>query len=401
MKRVAIIGAGPAGLFAAEYLSAKGFAVTVFDKKKAPARKFLLAGRGGLNLTHSEPVEDFVGRYGAASEFLSPAIGSFTPSDLRRWSGELGQETFVGSSGRVFPKSLKASPLLRVWLARLTERNVAFRFGMDWQGWDKDRHIVFKSLDGNIEAVEADAVLLALGGASWPELGSDGRWIAPLQERSIAVAPLLPSNCGFACAWSDYFRTRFAGTPLKSIVITAGGRTVRGEAMIDKDGIEGGAIYALSPAIRDEIVGSGHKVITLDLKPGLGLQEIERRLSASRRRQSFSTFVQKSLGLPPVAIALLHEVSRDISSLPQKKQAALVKSLPLTLTAPFPIERAISSAGGILLRELDENYMLTKIPGLFAAGEMLDWEAPTGGYLLQACFSTGFTAACGIERYLK
>lgn len=374
-RDAAIIGAGPAGLFAAEILSAAGCAVTVYDRKPSAARKFLMAGRGGLNLTHSEDIDTFVTRYGAAQRFMEPLIRAFTPADLRAWCEGLGQETFIGSSGRVFPKTMKASPLLRAWLARLAEQGVKFQFGMTWTG----------------NAMAADATLLALGGASWPGLGSDGSWQNVLKDKHVPVVPFAPSNGGFAVAWSDYMKQKFAGTPLKNIRLTHDGHGANGEIMITAAGIEGGAVYALSSRIRDAIARDGNTVVTIDLHPHLSDGDIARKLSAPRGRQSVSTYLRKALNLPPAAIALLHESGADIN-------AAAIKSCPLTLIAPFGIDRAISSAGGIALSALDDNMMIKNLPGVFAAGEMLDWEAPTGGYLLQGCFATARAAALGILR---
>jgi uncharacterized flavoprotein (TIGR03862 family) len=396
MKQVAVIGAGPAGLIAAEYLSARGFRVTVYDRKKSPARKFLLAGRGGLNITHSEPLGDFLERYSEAKNFLTPHINVFTPEILRIWCHELSEETFIGSSGRVFPRSLKASPLLRSWLKRLEAQSVSFLPEHLWQGWSKDGDILI-----NGSAVKADAVMLALGGASWPELGSDGSWTDYLKAQSVNIVSLRPANCGFSVDWSDHLRGKFSGTPLKSIALRHQGRTVPGEIMIDRDGIEGGAIYALSAQLRDEIAGHGKAILTIDLKPSLERESILQKLSTPRKRASLSSFLQKSLNLPPLATALLYEADRNLPSLDNAALAALIKDLPLTLQSPFPIRRAISTAGGIALDEVNHGLMIKKIPGVFAAGEMLDWEAPTGGYLLQACFATGMAAAKGIEDYLS
>lgn len=392
-KTAAIIGAGPAGLIAAETLAASGIAVTVYERKPSPARKFLMAGRGGLNLTHSEDLENFIGRYGAAAAWLAPYIDAFTPAGLRAWCEGLGEETFVGSSGRVFPKSFKASPLLRAWMARLEKLGVVIRYNAEWQGWDGNGRPVV-----NGAGVAADALLLALGGASWPRLGSDGGWQEILARRNIALSPLRPANCGFVIKWSDVFSRKFAGAPVKPLAITCNGKTAQGEAVITGRGIEGGAVYALSSTIRGMIEEKGKADITLDLAPGVPLEKMQERLQAPRRGMSLANYLRKEAGLGPVAVGLVNEAVHGgkTDSLP-----ALVKSLPLSASGTFPIDRAISSAGGIARDELDASLMLKKLPGVFAAGEMIDWEAPTGGYLLQASFATGVAAAKGIAAYLE
>jgi uncharacterized flavoprotein (TIGR03862 family) len=354
-----------------------------------------MAGRGGLNLTHSEPLPQFMKRYGAAEKFLTPAIDSFTPQDLRDWCDGLGEESFVGSSGRVFPKSFKASPLLRAWLARLDAAGVQFKFNCDWHGWDGEGRLLFEGA----EPVKADATLLALGGASWAKLGSDGGWTELLASEGITIAPMQAANCGFTVAWSDYFRDKFAGQPLKPVTAHFGGRSVQGEMMISRNGIEGGAIYAIASALREALPAQ----LEIDLRPGLAPEELAQRLSAPRARQSFPNFLRKVSGLSPAAVSLLREgISGDeLTALPADKLAKRIKAFPLTLTQTFPIDRAISTAGGIALDEFDGNMMLKKLPGIFAAGEMLDWEAPTGGYLLQASFATGVLAAQGIAEYLE
>ncbi len=392
-KHVVIIGAGPAGLMAAEKLLAENIAVTVYERMPTAARKFLMAGRGGLNLTHSEPQEKFLTRYGAAAKFLEPYINAFTPADLRAWCEGLGQETYVGSSGRVFPKAMKASPLLRAWLARLQQTGAKIHYGQTWRGWHDD-YLAFA--DG--ADVKPDAVLLALGGASWPKLGSDGTWVEILQKHGIDITPLRPANCGFKALWSPIFRTKFAGTPLKPVTLRCGDQEVQGEVMITESGIEGGAVYALSSAIRTEIESKGKCTIALDLRPDITLPELQARLKKPRGRDTLSNHLRKAGGLSPVAIGLVNEV------LHQRKgadPAILTKSLPLTLNGTSGIERAISSAGGIALSEIDQHFMLRKMPGVFVAGEMLDWEAPTGGYLLQATFSTAVQAAKGITAFLR
>ncbi len=390
-----VIGGGPAGLFAAEILSRAGLLVTVHDRMATVGRKLLMAGRGGLNLTHSEQLEDFLGRYGAAERFLAAAIQAFPPAALRDWAADLGQPTFVGSSGRVFPQSLKASPLLRAWLFRLREQGVRFRLGSVWRGWNQAGALLFREGDGGEETVETDAVLLALGGGSWPRLGSDGSWTRLLEARDVAIAPLLPANCGFEVAWSDHFRQRFQGQPLKNVALSFRGRTVRGEAMMSASGIEGGALYALSATLRDAIAAEGRAILLIDLCPDRSSADLAKALARPRGALSQSNYLRKALRLSPLAINLLRETSEPASL------TALIKALPIALTAPQSLDRAISSAGGIALGELNEHFMINRLPGVFAAGEMLDWEAPTGGYLLQAVFASGAAAARGILAWLE
>jgi uncharacterized flavoprotein (TIGR03862 family) len=396
---IAIIGGGPAGLMAAGDLAERGHQVTVFDRMPSVGRKFLLAGRGGLNLTHSEPLEVFLTRYGAAEQVLSPLIRQLDPASLRAWSHALGEETFVGSSGRVFPKSFKASPLLRAWLRQLGDKGVALRTGHRWTGWNEAGALLFETADGLVD-INPDATLLALGGASWPKLGSDGGWVPLLAQREITLSPLRPANCGFTATWSSVLKDRFAGVPLKRIAVTFAGRTVRGEAMITEEGIEGGAVYALSAEIRDGVMQHGNVIITIDLRPDIDVDALIARLSQPTRGESFSNRLRKQIALPPVAIGLLYEAEQNAARLPPAALASLIKALPVRIKGVRSIDRAISTAGGIRWDELDDFLMLKRIPGVFAAGEMLDWEAPTGGYLLQACFATGMAAARGIDRYI-
>ncbi|WP_374653772.1 TIGR03862 family flavoprotein [Phenylobacterium sp.] len=389
---VAIIGGGPAGLIAAEVLSAAGRTVSVYDRMPSLGRKFLMAGRGGLNLTHSEPLDAFVSRYGPAAEQLAPMIEAFSPSDLTAWAQGLGQETFVGSSGRVFPRSLKASPLLRAWLARLAGQGVTFHLRHDWRGWSADGALSFGTPDGAVSA-SADAVILALGGASWPKLGSNGDWSAMLAQRGVEVAPFAPANSGFDAAWSSVFAGRFAGQPLKNIALSFQGRTVRGEAMIAAYGLEGGAVYALSSALRARIEAGDEAVVEIDLAPDLTRAKLTDRLHRAAPGQSSASLLRKAAGLSPIEANLLREacgmaLPRDPGAL-----ARAIKAAPVRLTAPRPLARAISTAGGLAWSEVDGGLRLHKIPGVQAVGEMLDWEAPTGGYLLQACFATGVWAA--------
>jgi uncharacterized flavoprotein (TIGR03862 family) len=392
---VAVIGAGPAGLMAAETIAAAGTAVTVFERMPSPGRKLLMAGRGGLNLTHSENLPGFLDRYGAARPGLEAAIAAFPPAALVAWCEGLGQPSFVGSSGRVFPQAMKASPLLRAWLARLDGLGVRLETRRHWTGWNEAGALQFA--DGS--AVQPAATVLALGGASWPRLGSDGAWTGMLP--GIGIRPLRPANCGFRVEWSAPF-LRFAGTPLKRIALGFRGRTVRGEAMVTAAGIEGGAVYALSAALRDAIAAEGPVVATLDLRPDLDHAALARRLAGPRGSASFSTFLRKAAGLAPVGVGLVQEALHTgaVQDRAAPDLAALIKGIEIRVVAPASIARAISSAGGILLDELDEHWMLRRRPGVFAAGEMLDWEAPTGGYLLQACMSLGVAAGHGVLRWL-
>jgi uncharacterized flavoprotein (TIGR03862 family) len=364
------------------------------------ARKFLMAGRGGLNLTHSEDWERFLGRYGSESERLQPYLAGFSPADLRAWCEELGQETFVGSSGRVFPKGFKASPLLRAWLRRLADLGVQVATRHRWAGWDADGALRFQRDDGSETSIRADATVLALGGASWPRLGSDGSWVGRLEERGIAVSRLRPSNVGFTVAWSEMFRGRFEGEPLKRIALRFGGTCVRGETVVTRDGIEGGAIYALSAPLRDAIERDGTATLHIDLRPDLSVEALAERVAAPRGGQSASTFLRKAAGLSPLGTALLREGTGNRLPSGPAELAALIKAVPLTLNGVKGLARAISTAGGVSFGAVDENLMLRALPGVFVAGEMLDWEAPTGGYLLQASFATGVAAANGVLAWM-
>ncbi|BCP54589.1 NAD(FAD)-utilizing dehydrogenase [Kaistia sp. 32K] len=394
-RSVAIIGAGPAGLIAAETLAAAGVTVTVHDRMPSVGRKLLMAGRGGLNLTHSEPIESFLRRYGAASPRLAVAIEAFPPSALRAWAEGLGEPTFVGSSGRVFPTSLKASPLLRAWLRRLGEQGVRFSLRDDWKGFGDPGELRFARSDGET-TVQADATLLALGGASWPRLGSNGAWSDILWEKGVDVTPLRPANGGFRIGWSELFRSRFAGTPLKTIAVHFQDITLRGEAMVTGYGLEGGLIYALSARLREAIAAEGSATITLDLAPGRGAAELAARIAGQKQGQSMSNLLRKAAHLTPVAINLLREGGDGALPRDPEALAARIKALPLRLTGTEGLERAISTAGGVAWDGIDDDFMLKALPGVFVAGEMIDWEAPTGGYLLQACFATGIAAARGI-----
>jgi uncharacterized flavoprotein (TIGR03862 family) len=401
---VAVIGAGPAGLMAAEVLAQGGAKVTVYDAMPSVGRKFLLAGRGGLNLTHSEALPAFLTRYGAAMPQLAPAIEAFPPDNLRAWSEKLGQATFVGSSGRVFPQAFKASPLLRAWLRRLDTSGVQFALRHRWTGWDSDGHLSFATPDG-ARTADARATVLALGGASWPRLGSDGAWVETLAAKGVTVSPLRPANCGFTVAWSGIFRDRFEGQPLKGVALSFGSRTVRGEAIVTRTGIEGGAIYALSADLREAILARGHATLHIALRPDLVTSDLVARLATPRGKQPFSNWLRKAAHLSPVAIGLLRETAVvsgiSLSSHSPPALAGLINAVPVQLNGLAPIARAISTAGGIPFSEFDADFMIRRLPGVFAAGEMLDWEAPTGGYLLQASFATGTAAGRGVLKWLE
>ncbi|HEY0185673.1 MAG TPA: TIGR03862 family flavoprotein [Rhodopila sp.] len=408
-RSAAVIGGGPAGLMAAEVLARAGVAVTVYDQMPSVGRKLLMAGRGGLNLTHTEPLPVLLSRYGAARSWLEPIIARFPPAALIAWCNDLGQPTFIGSSARVFPIAMKASPLLRAWLRRLHELGVVVRTRHRWMGWDADGSLRFEILGepspgsgeampsgGRMLLVHPSVMVLAAGGASWPRLGSDAGWARHLPNR---VAAFQPANCGFRVDWSPHFSARFAGRPLKRIAVRFGTDTVRGEAMITRAGIEGGVIYALSARAREAIRLEGTATLSLDLRPDLPRATLEERLGGPRGGQSLANTLRKRAGLAPEAIGLVQEaLHRGATS---AGLARLIKALPVRLTAPAAIERAISTAGGVRLDELDAGLMLRDRPGVFAAGEMLDWEAPTGGYLLQACFSTGVAAANGALAWLE
>lgn len=374
---IIIIGAGPAGLMAAEILSAAGRQVEIYDRMPSVARKFLMAGRGGLNLTHSEPFERFVTRYGKRAPLLKPALEAFTPKDLRAWADGLGAETFVGTSGRIFPKAMKASPLLRAWLKRLEAQGVVLHTRHDWRGW-QDEALLFN----DDSRVSSTATILALGGASWPRLGGDGGWTGLLADKGVDIAPFQPANVGFLTNWSAYFADKFAGEPLKNIAVKFAGREVKGELMLTRAGLEGGAIYALSAALRDIIAKDGHADLVIDLRPDLSADQAINKLKRASTKDSLSNRLRKALNLSPAAIALVHE-----------KPGADFKTVTVRLTGAQGLERAISSAGGIRFEALTPDFELKALPGVYAIGEMLDWEAPTGGYLLQACFSTAVAAA--------
>lgn len=401
---IAIVGAGPAGLYAAELLAGAGHRVTIYERMPAPARKFLLAGRGGLNLTHSEPLEMALSRYGdGGADRIRNAVREFPPQALVAWANGLGADTFVGSSGRVFPKAMKSSPLLRAWLRRLDALGVALATRQTWNGFvdagsdSQSPTLSLMNADRRDIHIRADAAVLALGGASWPRLGSDGAWVGPFSAAGIKVTPLAPSNCGVIVDWSEDFKGRFAGRPLKRVLVRVGDTTRRGEAMITSTGLEGGVIYALGPAIRHSFETDGAAELQIDLRPDLDAAAVISRLSRPRAGQSLSTFLRKSLRLEPQAIALLREA--EVPGEPERL-AALIKNVPVAVEGFAGLDRAISTAGGVAASAIDENWMLKRRPGVFVAGEMVDWDAPTGGYLLQGAFASGRAAAEGVLRWL-
>jgi uncharacterized flavoprotein (TIGR03862 family) len=398
-KTIAIIGGGPAGLMAAEVLSACGHSVTVYEAMPTFGRKFLLAGKSGLNITHSEDFARFAEWFGAASGRLRPALDAFTPDDLRDWAAGLGTQTFVGTSGRVFPTVMKASPLLRSWLRRLEAQGVSLKTRHRWMGFS-DEGYRFQAPDGQT-LVAPDAALLALGGASWPRLGSDAAWVPWLHAKGVSVEAFQPANCGFDVAWSEVFLSRFAGEPLKSVTATSDAGMVQGEFVISRHGIEGSLIYAHAAALRERINREGSAVLSVDLMPGRTKERLVQDLGRQDPKASFSNRLRKGAGLDGVKAALVREIEADAPRAPPDELARLLKALPIPLVRARPIEEAISSAGGIAWRDVDNQFMLKPLPGLFAAGEMLDWEAPTGGYLLTACLATGRAAARGMDTWLS
>lgn len=404
MSTAHVVGGGPAGLIAAEVLARVGIGVTVHDRMPSVGRKLLLAGHGGLNITHTEDLDRFVARYGSSADRLAPMLDVFGPQDLRAWCADLGEPTVVGTSGRVFPHSFRATPLVRAWLARLTGLGVRFERRQRWTGWtDAGEGLCFTGPDGVTSEAVGDVTVFALGGASWPRLGSDGGWVGPFTEQGVEVAPLRAANVGVRVEWTDTFAERFAGTPLKNVALAvrgAPGTSVRGDAMVTRTGVEGGPVYAIGAALRHALDVGGRCVLEVDLRPDLPLDRLTARLRNRRPKDSASTWLRRSVGLDPVAISLLRESTHGPLPSDPAATAALLKAVPVVVTATMPIERAISSAGGIAWSEVDDTLMLHRLPGTFVAGEMLDWEAPTGGYLLQASFSTGVVAARGALAWL-
>jgi uncharacterized flavoprotein (TIGR03862 family) len=403
---VAIIGAGPAGLMAAEVLSNAGWQVDVYDAMPSPGRKLLLAGIGGLNITHSEEYARFCTRYAEGQPHLQAALDAMAPGALREWVHGLGVDTFVGTSGRVFPKEMKAAPLLRAWLHRLRGRGVRLHVRHTWQGWGEDGRLLFICPEGELRLAPS-ATVLALGGASWPKLGSDGAWVPWLTGQGVQVAPLESANCGFEVNWSTYLREKFAGSPLKSVALTftnsQGDTTQRpGELVIGQHGVEGSLIYAFSREIRQVLNAKGSATFTLDLLPGRTHERVRHELQGlSRSGHSVPSYFKSKLGISGVKLALLYEVLSKDEFRNTEKLLSTIKALPITVHATRPIAEAISTAGGVCFSNLDANYMLVNKPGVFVAGEMLDWEAPTGGYLLNACWATGLCAGRGVLHWLE
>jgi uncharacterized flavoprotein (TIGR03862 family) len=404
IPRVAVIGGGPAGLMAAETLSAGGAMVDIYDAMPSVGRKFLMAGKGGLNLTHAEPADAFRARYGARRGEVGDWLADFDADALRAWAHGLGVETFVGSSGRVFPKDMKAAPLLRAWVHRLHAAGVRFHMRHRWLGWDGNGALCFSAPAGET-VVSADAVVLALGGASWPQLGSDGAWVPWLEGRGIPVARLQPANCGFDVAWSEYFRGRFAGSPVKSVGLSFEDASEqrherRGEFVVTATGIEGGAIYALAAALRDAIEANGSAVLHVDLLPDRSAERVLADVAHPRGARSMASHLQSRVGIAGVKAGLLRECATKDEYADPARLAAAIKALPLRLVAPRPLAEAISTAGGVEFAALSGGTMLRAMPGVFCAGEMLDWEAPTGGYLLTACFASGRAAGANALAWL-
>jgi uncharacterized flavoprotein (TIGR03862 family) len=399
LAECAIIGGGPAGLMAAEVLADAGQRVSLFEAMPTVGRKLLMAGKSGLNLSHSEDHQALLNRYGQARPALQPALDAFTAADLQKWCLGLGVETFVGSSGRIFPKAMKASPLLRAWLVRLAEKGVEIHTRHRWAGFQRDGKLRFETPDGE-KILAFDAVLLALGGASWPKLGSDAAWLPWLAEKGVATKPFIPANCGFEVDWSENFAARFAGTPLKSVAATSALGTLPGEFVVNRWGVEGSLVYAHSAPLRDALLAGQPAALEVDLMPGRSHGRLAKDLSRQPAKLSFSNRLRKGAGLDPVKAALLRECRPDANRLAPEALAQVIKSLAIPLKRPRPIAEAISSAGGVALADIDGGFMLTALPGVFVAGEMLDWEAPTGGYLLTACFATGRAAAQGMLAYL-
>lgn len=404
-QSVAVIGGGPAGLMSAEVAAIAGLGVDVYDAMPSVGRKFLMAGKGGLNLTHAESLPQFMTRYGANQSHVMPWLATFGPDALRAWAQKLGITTFVGSSQRVFPTEMKAAPLLRAWVRRLRESGVIFHMRHRWTGWSDDGALQFATPGGE-QRKQVDATVLALGGGSWARLGSDGAWTAVLGARGVTIAPLRPANCGFDCDWSAHLRQRFSGQPLKSVATTFAapdGMLHRklGECIITDYGVEGGCIYALSSLLRDAIDAAGSAILHLDLAPDRDLQRLATDLAGSRGKRSLSNHLQNKAGISGLKAALLREVASAEDLADPVRLATLIKGLPLRLTAARPLDEAISSAGGIAFSSLDERLMLRNFPGVFCAGEMLDWEAPTGGYLLTACFASGHAAGAGVVQWLR
>ena len=402
---VAIVGGGPAGLMAAEVINQQGIQVDLYDAMPSVGRKFLMAGKSGLNLTHVEPLDTFLSRYGDERTLLEPIIHTFGPQALRAWAQGLGIETFVGSSGRVFPKEMKAAPLLRAWLHRLRTAGVRFHMRHQWSGFTPNGQLRFVTPNGEVSIV-ADATVLALGGGSWARLGSTGAWVSILLQAGIPVAPLKPSNCGFEIAWSEHVRTRFAGEPVKSVALAFTDKhgaemCKQGDIVITRYGIEGSLVYAFAASLRDVIERDGQATIYVDLLPGRSQQAIAEKLAEPRGKRSMSEHLRRKLGITGVKTALVYELVPKEVMADSERLAEMLKALPVVCERPRPMDEAISTAGGVSFDGLDEHLMLKTLPGVFCAGEMLDWDAPTGGYLLTACFASGYAAGQGVVAWLS
>jgi uncharacterized flavoprotein (TIGR03862 family) len=399
-KSVTIIGGGPAGLMAAEIISTHPVKVDVYDSMPSLGRKFLMAGKSGLNITHSEPFEQFASRYGKRRTFIEPLLKTFGPDELRAWVHGFGIETFVGTSGRVFPMGMKASPLLRAWLKRLSASGMTFHLRHKWTGFLPDRSLRFETPDGDV-TVKADTVVLALGGGSWRRLGSDAAWVPWLRQAGAEVEAFRPSNCGFDVAWSRHFRGKFDGYPIKSAILSFGTFRQQGEFIITKEGVEGSLIYAASALLRDEIETNGKALIELDMTPDRSVEWLVEKLSKLRGSRTMSSHLEKTVGIKGVKAGLLYEfVSKeDFSN--AERLAHSIKHLQIPLIATRPLDEAISSAGGVKFESLDEHLMLRSMPGVFCAGEMLDWEAPTGGYLITACMASGYAVGNGVIKWMR
>ncbi|MBA29437.1 MAG: aminoacetone oxidase family FAD-binding enzyme [Hyphomonadaceae bacterium] len=400
LPRVAIIGAGPAGLMAAEILSDAGYAVSLYEAMPSPARKFLMAGKSGLNITNMREGENFISHYPDVAPVLKSALSEFGPATIAEWMQGLGVEATIGPTGRVFPVQMKASPLLRVWLARLQSQGVQLHTRHRWAGWSDDADLIFDTPEGAI-SVQSDAQIFALGGGSWKRLGSDGGWSSVFTERGIQTEPFRPSNCGFTVDWSDRMRTEFVGTPVKNVAVRFGGQTSREEFVVTDRGVESGAIFTLSLAIRDRLKTDGQAILEIDLAPDLAEATLASRLKLDRGKQSLSNHLRKVANLKGVKRALLFEFGGLDASNEPERLARLIKCLPIPLEKPFPLDEAISTAGGVSFDALDDHCMVKQQPGMFCAGEMLDWDAPTGGYLLTACMATGRAAGLGAVRWLR
>jgi len=399
--RVVVVGGGPAGLMAATVLSEAGLPVAIFDTKGSAGCKFLIAGRGGLNLTHSESAESFAARYGNKAEIFRKLLAGFSPDDLRAWLRGLGVETFIGTSDRVFPKDATAHDILKIWVDALDRRGVVFHYRHRWQGFSQTGAPLFLTDTGALLKFPARGVLLALGGASWPQTGSDGGWTSLLAARGVLLAPFRPANCGIDVAWSEHFRTRFNGKPLKNLLLRCGNRQATGDVMVTAHGLEGGPVYVLSGMIRDLLENGSPAPLFLDLKRDLPLERLREKLEQPRGKESLANFLRKAIHLVGPAYSLLREICSPEELCTAETLAECIKNLPLPIIGTRPLAEAISSAGGVAFPEVNADLMLRKLPGVFVAGEMLDWEAPTGGYLLQGAFSTGYQAAQGLLQWLN